>query len=265
MQSCSCATGTEIPTASQDWMGRFWRRVAGTRERPEGSGASQRYRDAESRERPRGSGGSGAGGGREGARGEGNARAAGGDELEEQEGEEMLGHRHNAALPAIYRSARRGPGASAVSRALVPCRRPTTGAESARSRRRPAPSAPKPRSGQTAEGPRPCRDARAGPGRAGGPSSARSRILRGAGAEPGWPRAMQRRSSESPEHIKKRGLAAARGRKHLHRRQRRAAAAAAPAKPLGGPRRRTQTFRRRIGGWAARPGRRWMRLFGARR
>lgn len=177
----------------------------------------------------------------------------------------MLGHRHNAALPAIYRSARRGPGASAVSRALVPCRRPTTGAESARSRRRPAPSAPKPRSGQTAEGPRPCRDARAGPGRAGGPSSARSRILRGAGAEPGWPRAMQRRSSESPEHIKKRGLAAARGRKHLHRRQRRAAAAAAPAKPLGGPRRRTQTFRRRIGGWAARPGRRWMRLFGARR
>lgn len=40
MQSCSCATGTEIPAASQDWMGRFWGRAAGTRERPEGSGAS---------------------------------------------------------------------------------------------------------------------------------------------------------------------------------------------------------------------------------
>lgn len=138
MQSRSCATGTDIPAASRSgWADlRGVLRARGRDPRAAGHGG-----DAEPRERPRGSGGSGAGGGG-GGRG-----AAGGDELEEQEGEEMLGHRHNAALPAICCSARRGPGASAVSRARVPCRRPSPGADPARSRRCAAPSAPRHRPG----------------------------------------------------------------------------------------------------------------------
>lgn len=140
----------------------------------------------------------------------------------------MLGHRHNHGprLRAGCQLCEQGP---APAPAPAPSR-PGAGPPGGASRAPPLPlggcCAAPPGTGTVEPGRRPGAAGRGsggcgcpvpgagrGGGAEGGASWARSRIPRRGGscAQPGWPRAMQRRSSGAPERIKTRGSAAAGG------------------------------------------------------